>query len=1418
MKNNNTRKNLISIISGVLLFISFSACKNFMNSESVKKEIQNTIAYNNALTCQILLKAQQGTGEFLSDGEKDCKEGYTIDIQFTLNSAEYVFKGFKAVGKTDETKSLAENVEIIDTSTEIEKKNGVYKAKVILLKLSDDIMIRPDCLLIPKVLDITPGFSPQGYDQDSIIQVKFNKSVNPESFGDFKDILSIYSDTEDLASYFGTPYFSENNTVLSIPPVQGKYILAPDSNRKLDVTIDIDFTTVKDVDGLTVEPISPYKYRINDSFGNQVKVKFLLRAEEGFGKFDTEGEIECSMGFEYQIQYRVDTSKYYFVGLEAYSRDGTQSKKDSVTFIENQKDDANGNYDISVIITNNTNDILIKPKCLLLPAAESHTPVSDKQNQYANTPIKIYFNMPMDRTFNFSNVHISYNDESLENLFETPVLSDDKKVLTIKPIATELIKYLESKSMYLMVMDVSLSEDLSIVKDGVTLPLQVNSHSSFAVCYMAEWEKEIPVYRDLFVTKKEMSLQTAASITEKFNNDTIYSKEGFTEEQFTQKVMQNLVRDTVYIYGCYYDGESGVKSVEVNELTTHDPQDGNLLQNKPTVTVYTTLSENAEFVTVNGETKFCIKHKITQQNGPVRLTVTVKDACENAAESLIYYAIKKDSFDNNGSSIGSNLYNAVGRNNSSSWKDFDYTEETYLEAIKAITLNMSETIQGDVQYSAAQVYLDVTLPQDSYSMKCRYIDKTGALCEEEMVPESNPWDYVWKYSLNVDHVAGLSVTIVGTDILGNTSEEIFSFPEPMTKDDCFVVLNNFQSEGYFTYSIYDKRTLKEIPNYSHYLVKTDSTGKSQVRSNYSTVPLSTSNTYRMILGNSYLSGEFVNGFSFSTADYDSSYVLPAAIKVSDMHIEETEDPFYYDVVITLQDNEESSWRNYDYVAIGDPMSDSVFNEENGTFVKRFRALSLRNFNWQFRVGGYIGNRKTVSDFYQFPTLELDDWNIFDTDPPSFWLTSWSSLKKDEYVVYNIGNDNLSGTKQGNIKLENEEGTVIKTYNAEYIDGYFRIIIPAWEISPKNGFVYTIKYEVEDKAGNKASGTEVVSPVNYINSIDLVGRRENGDVLLAVDNEYSNWAEYFSTYSFKLNTENGCEWQLDSSDSLSFKRYPSNLNDYFYLEGKPYTEEYCDEIKQFIKHVGISESYVGNPQFKVSPFSKKYEEKDAYLAKLKQAGIPEECITATQGTGSNSGSVYIQIDWFTIPQNTNVDEFYELLTSNSGELKIGPDYIQCRIPITNTKVIPKNPYKELVVYDGADMSSDCFIKLCSCESGGYDRIMNSVIFYNGTPGSGEYDWILENGHSKDYLFVCSDAPVYVHTLITELPYEDCVNWNIKEWLTYKQSVGDKYYNFSATDKQQRRYAIPKNDIPKGASYIVVAHFSDGHIDYSPVYHQ
>ena len=114
-------------------------------------------------------------------------------------------------------------------------------------------------------------------------------------------------------------------------------------------------------------------------------------------------------------------------------------------------------------------------------------------------------------------------------------------------------------------------------------------------------------------------------------------------------------------------------------------------------------------------------------------------------------------------------------------------------------------------------------------------------------------------------------------------------------------------------------------------------------------------------------------------------------------------------------------------------------------------------------------------------------------------------------------------------------------------------------------------------------------------------------------------------------------------------------------------------------------------------------------------------------------------------------------------------------------------------------------------------------YLGDWGSGDYDLLMPNASSKKSVIICSDAPVYVHTLVTKCSYEKCKDWDSSNWEYYKEDIGKKILNFSADkevgdnlvtgDHTPKIYKIP--DIAEGSCYCVIAHFANGEVLMSQV---
>ena len=91
------------------------------------------------------------------------------------------------------------------------------------------------------------------------------------------------------------------------------------------------------------------------------------------------------------------------------------------------------------------------------------------------------------------------------------------------------------------------------------------------------------------------------------------------------------------------------------------------------------------------------------------------------------------------------------------------------------------------------------------------------------------------------------------------------------------------------------------------------------------------------------------------------------------------------------------------------------------------------------------------------------------------------------------------------------------------------------------------------------------------------------------------------------------------------------------------------------------------------------------------------------------------------------------------------------------------------------------------------------------------------NSDDSVLVNSNASLYVHTVKTNLPYEQIKNWTFYEWLQYGQEVHGSVLNYAAsyagTNYNMCYYRIDPaayNQIKRNEYYVIIAHYGDDKI--------
>ena len=656
----------------------------------------------------------------------------------------------EAVSKSNSATSRAEYVQFTDLSTEAEKQNGTYKVQIKLLKQSDDIMIRPVCLLIPKVESVTPAFTPSGYDQDSIIKITFNKAVDPQSFGSY-ECLSLYSDSGDHKSYFDTPYFSSDNTVLNIPPKQNVHILTPDSNQKLDISVSLDYTNLKDKDGLSITQANVHTYRINDSFGNQETATIMVRTVEGTGRFVSDEKKICTIGYGFELQFEVNASDYKFTGLQALSKDGKESRSGYVTFEETARDEESGVYTIFVRAAKPGDDIVIQPVCLLLPKIISVTPESGSLS-YASTPIVITFNMAMEED-TISKVKIQYSNKNISEYFNTPVFNQERTVLTIKPKPIELMSLMENAA-YIDIY-LRLGSDITITDNQTILPLSQNKFSDYSIRYRQATENTPPEKRKLFGFKNPTDLSNINLLDPYIINSGKIEEENLTKEL----VFAHRITNTVWIYGEYYDSESGLSSVTIKELRTHT-SNGDAInrgnQNKWDSEKTYTVSDMEINYYGQGYASFCIQYDFINEDGLIELCVETTDLCNNHDKGEVITFVK-----NTKNPLTEVMpYNYYLEKSQAMHADFN--QNNYEKELKTVKI-LDETYCTNANYKSAkmtlsklQLYRNYYLEPQDFELWCNYESSDG-LTDQKMTYDEE--EHKWYINLNVQTVTALPIII-----------------------------------------------------------------------------------------------------------------------------------------------------------------------------------------------------------------------------------------------------------------------------------------------------------------------------------------------------------------------------------------------------------------------------------------------------------------------------------------------------------------------------------------------------------------------------------------------------------------------------------------------------------------------------------
>ncbi|MBR3646488.1 MAG: hypothetical protein IKN54_08710 [Lachnospiraceae bacterium] len=1084
------------------------------------------------------------------------------------------------------------------------------------------------------------------------------------------------------------------------------------------------------------------------NYANAPGCTVALRSDESMGTFVAGDSKEFKVGVDEDIYFTANIENCYFAGLKSVSI--SDSAKDMSEYVEikvTDRDDQKGLYKINVTILKQAPDIVLTPVCYFYPEVVSYTP-SDSNASFANMPVVITFNVPMEKEevtpvqsiFNYDNISLECASKDVSKYFEKPYFNAQKTVLTLKPKAS-FVEYLQSTNEQIINMDITFGENIYVIVDDIKLQIKQNEKGYITVTYKPEAETIPPVKTGFgfFASKEELPLDTVMGMTDseidqiRFITEAEYPhlavRSNRDADEYKSKVIQNLNPGTIYLYGRYFDEDSGVDKITVYEKNVND-KTGLLItdsNNSRETNYFLEDSETLEYKQNGKVFLFRIKHILPDnplqsdnKDGAYNLTVSVKDRCNNTSESETFTSIKDSKADLSKIQIFnvSNDRYYPGRGD----KVAEYIgNNTYNDVIK--TIKFIDTVNN--------CYADVENPEPvEFSIK--YKNKNNQEITERITncypnPQA-PDELMYDYTLNVDHVYNTSFELIAKNSLGTESYRTYNFPpRPVIVKDMNYILIPEDKRITHTHEI-----IQDGGNYSLNVSSERATSPVVVLSNDSSWDTPDAVT-EYVYENNMLFSEACDGclyitYSFDPLNYYSALFDPdiSVLTFKDVCYEVNPDSDGYNLVIELPDD---IWAKVDY--------DHIVVYEN--YIED---------EWSCWPCMIINRGVTKKTILLKPPLSRETY---------FCLAGYDGISRSDYTPF-----------YGFIVSEEEINKIDadrkQKQKPRLDDQYMFMLYGAYYSASSVGYSNICKKFGVTNMGGNAGDIQIIVNDTYQYNFDakLFGAQKKDALCIYTD--YESMSKYES-----LILPIG-DWTYGNNKitiSLINHLGTATQTETLYLTKSPVIFNNPGTIS--------SNSYVLKSKPTNHEFNKSGQD-NIYVSYLDSEGWHD----------------WGKYGFTTIPDLFPVDG--TVSTSNSGNSE-KPYIHSITLPLSQQK----NKY----------------IKVVSAIN--YEHEVSEMVFYNGTASSGSAtDKIIKNG---DYYFVYSDQPVYISTVLTKHPLNECKDWSVEEWEGLNELhliYNEQYINFTPEQYGTPGIYILDDRVPAtGDCYVIIAHFADGHTIMSPV---
>ena len=933
------------------------------------------------------------------------------------------------------------------------------------------------------------------------------------------------------------------------------------------------------------------------AYNNAKNINVSIECKEDMGTIFPQPTFQSKLGYSFEIQFIPNTDNYIIRDpaaiLKAVSRiDKTQSRADCVKFSvleQSFEDKKSGIYRINVTVVKDADDILIQPDCIELPYVKAVYPSLENGNVAANTVITVDFNMSVEHSNVLDKLMLllSKDNSDIGSYFETPYLNESKTQIIIEPKPKALQKYITDVAKAAFVeIAINLEDNVVFNNGDLKMPLSAQGGKVFKMRFKPELETDAPTNHGFYVFTSKDTFNVKAARAYKGSK---FATDELDIDNFdNDKILQNRTSGTVYIYGKYFDADSGVKTITLTETRTND-KNGDAVSEDPIGPVFYTASD-IEFLTDDsGYTEFCIPYTLQSPDGAILLTIGAIDGCTNtSAKENKSVVVVKDS--------GMDLSDLILNNSPSNLTKLFFIEKT--------TWVNEETEEEDLYWdwdnddyvnpinlNRKVVYKDLIIPSEQISFVIEYKDNnnvTSYVTLEKEVKEYVEWkwngaigdysiplkDYLWTATLtnfDEDKIAEKQIKLIVTDDAGNVTERIFSFPSQPK-----VARIEKKSNYYFYFT-------RRGTNDKVYLERDENGYISVYQAGENAAALN---------GPSGSTGIFTASFireglygkktePFEIQDFSDLPVL-SDVEVTDISYDKTTVQGLIDVTISVA---EDSWDKYDdiyYICDGfrgesrEAIRGAIhFNKDSltSTFTTLTGDLfSAAQYSFYYITVFGVKDDSMSAGKKEYP--KLTDFSYDDVDPSLYAFSTDASSPNPYYTVKSFCTENegeddetidylklyssviackASDGETGidYITIKTSETTKEIKYTAEdyYYNGLF--IIPFWDLNGTD----SCRITVYDKAGNSTSEDIVVEFINtpkpaYSNPAKIFGFST------------SNLSEGAKKWDYTYFKWNDGEWEevwnlrkdyasVTSFDGYAYSTVPTVANDEFITTNSMY---------------------------------------------------------------------------------------------------------------------------------------------------------------------------------------------------------------------------------------------------------------------------